>query len=577
MQRELTVPTGTTDLRSMELTLKVAAIETAPTGHRKQPYQVSPCDDPHEPALAQDGNTSHTLLYDEVSDRFRRGILRHCDHISCHHVSCCATTLGDQIELGHDAQNAPLVIDDRNSRNTVRDQRLGDLIEGRVRMDSDDIGRHDLSGIHRVDRITHKEPRFPPTPVPALASYHSTGNHTRSVFYTLSWADSVVGGAAVERADFVIIGAGIMGCSVAYHLAERRAGRIVVLERDEIARGATADAAGGIRLQFSTETNIRLSLLSFEYWEHFTERFGVDIGLHQYGYLFLLTRPEDVSAFRASLALQTSLGVPARWVEPQEIAELQPAVRTDDLLGGTFCPRDGWCDPYTATMGFATAARELGVEFREHCPVTGFRIVGDRLQAVLTPEGEIACGTAIICAGPYTGEVGKLAGLELPVVPYRRMSFVTEPFELVPKTVPMTIEFESSLYFHPEGEGFLFGMSNPNEPPGFHKTVDPEWMTRTVEALCRRAPVFEQARIRRGWAGFYEVTPDANPLIGRIEEIDGLAVAAGFSGHGFMHGPAVGRCMAELLLDGVATSVDIRAFSPARFRQGQLIQERNVI
>jgi sarcosine oxidase subunit beta len=157
------------------------------------------------------------------------------------------------------------------------------------------------------------------------------------------------------------------------------------------------------------------------------------------------------------------------------------------------------------------------------------------------------------------------------------MSFVTEPFDLVPKTVPMTIEFESSLYFHPEGDGFLFGMSNPDEPPGFNKTVDPEWMARTVKALCRRAPVFEHARIRRGWAGFYEVTPDDNPLLGWVDGVEGLAVAAGFSGHGFMHGPAVGRCMAELLLEGAARSVDISPFDPGRFRRGRLIQEQNVI
>ncbi len=381
----------------------------------------------------------------------------------------------------------------------------------------------------------------------------------------------------MESADFVIVGAGIIGCSVAYHLAERRAGRIVVLERDQIGRGATADAAGGIRLQFSTETNIRLSLLSFEYWEHFPERFGTDIGLHQHGYLFLLTRPDEVVRFREALALQQALGVPARWVEPTEIAALQPAVRTDDLVGGTYCPRDGWCDPYSATMGFANAARALGVTFHEERPVTGFDISHGRVRAVRTATGSISCGTVVLCTGPYTGEVGTLAGLQLPVAPVRRMSFVTDRFDLVPKTVPMTIEFTTSLYFHPEGEGFLFGMSNPDEPPGFDKTIDPVWMEKTVEALCRRAPIFEQARIRRGWAGFYEVTPDNNPLIGWVDEIEGLAVAAGFSGHGFMHGPAVGRCVAELLLDGEIRSVDLRAFAPSRFRQGQLVHEQHVI
>lgn len=381
----------------------------------------------------------------------------------------------------------------------------------------------------------------------------------------------------VETADIIIVGAGIMGCSVAYHLAERRAGRILVLEQDEIARGSTADAAGGIRLQFSTEPNIRLSLLSFEYWENFRDRIGMDLRLHQHGYLFLVMTEQEEGVFRKNLLLQQALGVPSRWVTPEEIATLQPAVRTDDLRGGTFCPRDGWCDPYTATIGFAQAAQRLGADFREHCPVIGFTIDKGRVRAVQTPAGTIACQLVILCTGPFTNQVGRLAGVELPVQPYRRMSFVTEAFHLVPRSVPMTIEFATSLYVHPEGDGFLFGMSNPNEPPGFNKAVDPEWMALTVEALCRRAPVFEQARIRRGWAGLYEITPDANPLIGWVPGVEGLLVAAGFSGHGFMHGPAVGRCVAELVLDGAAHSVDISPFDPARFIRGLLVQEQAVV
>jgi len=380
-----------------------------------------------------------------------------------------------------------------------------------------------------------------------------------------------------DRADIVVIGAGIMGCSVAYYLAERGAGRVLILERDEIARGSTADAAGGVRLQFSTETNIVLSKMSFDVWEHFEELFGVDINLHQQGYLFLLTRADEVPIFQTNLVLQRAYDIPVRWVSPEEIRELNPAVRVDDVLGGTFCPRDGWCDPYSATMGFAQAARRLGVEIREGAPVTGFETASGHLRAILTPTDRIETNRAVICAGAWTQEVGRMAGVELPVVPYRRMSFVTERFELVPNTIPMTIEFATSLYLHPEGDGFLFGMANPDEPPGFDKRVDDGWMARTVEALCRRAPVFEHARIKRGWAGFYEVTPDHNPLLGPVEEVDGLYVAAGFSGHGFMHGPAVGQCMAELILHGEAQAADISGFAPGRFRAGKLFRELNVI
>lgn len=380
-----------------------------------------------------------------------------------------------------------------------------------------------------------------------------------------------------RTADAVIIGAGIMGCSIAYYLASRGVKDIVVLEQDQIARGATADAAGGIRLQFSTETNIRLAQVSLEVWEHFPELFGTEIGLRQQGYLFLLTTDDEVKTFRANSALQESLGVPVRWLDPAEIGALNPAVRVDDVLGATFCPRDGWADPYSATTGIARAARQLGVEIREETAATGFVIEGGRVRGVRAGDEVISTPLAIICAGPHSRGVGELAGVDIPILPYRRMSFITEPFDAVPATVPMTIEFRSGLYFHPESHGFLFGMANPDDPPGFNKTVDDEWMMRTVEALCARAPAFEEARVMRGWAGFYEITPDDNPLLGWIDEVEGLAVAAGFSGHGFMQGPAVGMCMAELITEGRATTVDISAFAPSRFREGRLAQEHNVI
>lgn len=378
-------------------------------------------------------------------------------------------------------------------------------------------------------------------------------------------------------ADIVIIGAGIMGCSIAYHLAERGAGSIVVLERDLIGRGSTADAAGGIRLQFSTETNIRLSLLSLEYWEHFEERFGQLINFRQQGYLFLLTDEANVEVFQRNLALQQSLGVPARWVTPTEIAELNPAVLLDGLLGGTFCPRDGWADTSASTQGFAQAARRLGVEILEETAVTGIEVQGERVTGVRCGAERIATSLVICCAGPQTGEVGRLAGLELPILPYRRMSFITDFFDGVPSYVPLTIEFERSLYFHPESGGFLFGMSDPNEPPSFNKTVDDEWMFSTVEALIKRAPAFAEASVKNGWAGFYEITPDDNPLLGYVPDVEGFIVAAGFSGHGFMQGPAIGRAISELVLDGAPRILDLSAFRPSRFAEGELAQEHNVI
>jgi sarcosine oxidase subunit beta len=380
-----------------------------------------------------------------------------------------------------------------------------------------------------------------------------------------------------SSADVVIIGAGIMGSAIAHALAERGVTNTVVLEKDAIARGATADAAGGIRQQFSTETNIRLATYSVRIWEQYRERFGIDINLRQQGYLFLLDDPAEEETFRRNLALQQSLGVPARWVTPDEIAEINPHVRLDDVIGGTFCPEDGWCDTYNATIGFAQAARRQGVEFLEETAATGIRVEAGKVTGVDTSAGAIATELAIICAGPHTRSVGSLAGVEIPVDPYRRMSFITEPFDRLPATLPMTIEFSTGLYFHPESHGFLFGMGDRSEPSSFNKTIDEEWMMTTVERLVERASAFEDANILRGWAGFYEVTPDDNPVLGYVEDVAGLAVAAGFSGHGFMQGPAIGACMAELILDGQPTTVDISPFRPSRFSEGVLAQEHNVI
>jgi sarcosine oxidase, subunit beta len=378
-------------------------------------------------------------------------------------------------------------------------------------------------------------------------------------------------------ADAVIVGAGIMGCATAHALAERGLTNVLVLEKDGIGQGATADAAGGIRQQFSTETNIRLATYSVRVWETFRERFDQDIDLHQQGYLFLLTDPVEEPVFRKNLALQQRLGVPARWVTPAEIAAVNPFVLLDDVYGGTFCPEDGWVDTSAATMGFARAARTLGVEIVEETAVTGIRVEAGRVTGVDTPAGAVATPLVVICAGPQTRLVGALAGVDIPVDPYRRMSFITEPFAALPPTLPMTIEFATGLYFHPESGGFLFGMGNREEPSSFDKTVVEDWLIQTVEALIARAPVFAEANVRRGWAGFYEITPDDNPVLGFLGEPEGLAVAAGFSGHGFMQGPAIGVCMAELILDGAARTVDIAAFRPSRFREGALAQEHNII
>ena len=387
----------------------------------------------------------------------------------------------------------------------------------------------------------------------------------------------LTGGEVTGRADIVIVGAGVMGCSIAWSLSQRGAGRIVVLERDKIARGSTAAAAGGVRLQFSTATNIELSAYSMDVWENFENLFGVEIGLRQQGYLLLVTDPSHVPVFQENLRLQQSYDVPAQWLTPDEILELNPVVRVDDVIGATFCPRDGWCDPYSATMGFARAARRHGVEIRQDSEVTGIRREGDRITGVELADEVIEADLVILCTGPHTNQVGATAAVDIPILPYRRMSFTTRPFDDVPSTIPFTVEFARGLYVHPEGPGFLFGMGNPDEPSSLDDTVDEAWMLKTIEALCDRIPAFTTAAVHAGWAGSYEITPDDNPVLGYVGEVEGLIVAAGFSGHGFMQGPAIGQCISELVMDGAARTVDISPFSPGRFKDGRLAQERNVI
>lgn len=378
-------------------------------------------------------------------------------------------------------------------------------------------------------------------------------------------------------AEVIIIGAGIMGCSTAHHLAERGMSDVVVIEKDLIGRGSTADAAGGIRMQFSTRANIELMRISIDYWENFEERFGQFINFRQQGYLFLLTSEDNVAEFKSNLDLQKSMGVPARWVTPEDIAELNPAVNLDGILGGTICPRDGWADTSTSTMGFAQAARRNGVKIVEESAASGIEVVNGRVTGVRVDDQLISAPQVVCTAGAYSGLIGEMAGVDIPVEPVRRMSWVTGPFDAIDPGVPFTIEFERSLYFHPESGGFLFGMSDPDEPPSWNKSVDQEWLVKTVDALVERAPAFANATVRNGWGGLYEVTPDHNPLIGTIDEVEGLSIAAGFSGHGFMQGPAIGLLMAELLTDGEFRSVDLSDFRPSRFTEGDLRREHNVI
>jgi sarcosine oxidase subunit beta len=370
-----------------------------------------------------------------------------------------------------------------------------------------------------------------------------------------------------------------MGASLAYHLASRGQRDVVVFERGEVfGQGATGKCAGGIRHQFGSEINVRLSIESIRMLERFEDELGQAIGLHQCGYLFLLTRPADVSAFQRNVALQHRLGVMTEWLTPDDVQHRLPLLVTDDVLGGTFYGRDGLADPSGVVGGYVGAARRLGARLLTGVEVIGALREGDRVRALKTSQGMVEVDVVVNAAGPFAADVGRLLGLALPITPLRRQMLVTTPLPQVPPDFPFVIEFASGLYFHREGPGILTGQANPNEPPGTDESVDLEWEPIQLAAAVERFPLLAEASRAHHWAGLYEVSPDAHPLIGRLEALDNAYIIGGFSGHGFMHGPIAGKLLAELILDGRTTTLDISALSPSRFERSQQTNvEYNVV
>ncbi|WP_031096206.1 MULTISPECIES: NAD(P)/FAD-dependent oxidoreductase [unclassified Streptomyces] len=378
------------------------------------------------------------------------------------------------------------------------------------------------------------------------------------------------------RAEVVIVGGGVMGTSIAWHLARAGVRDVVLVERDELAAGSTSKAAGGVRAQFSDELNIRLGARSLEAFGRFPEEVGQDIGLHRVGYLFLLSTPGQVASFEAGVRLQNSLGVPSRLLTPEEARRLSPLISTDGLLAAAYSPDDGHCTPEAVVHGYASAARAHGARILRHTEVTGIELRGDTITAVGTTLGRIETGTVICAAGAWSRAVGAMVGVELPVRPLRRQIAVTGPVPGLPPTLPMTIDFTTSLYFHREGPGLLLGMSDPDERPGFATDTHDRWIPRLAEAMRQRAPALLDLPRTGGWAGLYENTPDHNALIGEAPTVSRFLYATGFSGHGFLQGPAVGEVIRDLYL-GRVPFLDISPLSAGRFAADAPRPEANLV
>jgi sarcosine oxidase subunit beta len=375
--------------------------------------------------------------------------------------------------------------------------------------------------------------------------------------------------------EVVVVGGGVIGTSIASHLAEAGVD-VCLLERDQLAGGSTSRAAGGFRAQFSDPLNIAIGLRSIDAFTRFRERPGAEIDLHQVGYLFLLDRDEDVVSFEASIALQNELGVPSRFVDLDEAAELCPIAGLDGVLAATYCALDGHASPEAVVQGYAAAAREHGASVLTGCSVTGIAADDGRIRAVETSLGRIETGTVVCAAGVWSPELARLVGGELPVEPYLREVGFTGPTPGLPERIPLTVDFSSGFYFHREGPGLLFGMADRDQPPGLDEPSDPAWLERVLEVAERRLPSLLDMGLAGGWKGFYEVTPDHNALVGESPVPARFLYATGFSGHGFLQGPAVGEIVRDLVL-GSEPFVDVSPLTADRFTRAASRPERNVI
>jgi sarcosine oxidase subunit beta len=384
-----------------------------------------------------------------------------------------------------------------------------------------------------------------------------------------------------STADVIIIGGGIVGASIAWHLTSAGCRNVVILEREtQPGTGSTGKSMGGVRAQFSLAADIRMSLYSITVFRDFEKQTGHPSGYRPQGYLFVATKPRHLEYLRANHARQVTEGVrDVRLISREEIVAMVPELRSEDILGGSFCGSDGFVDPHSALTGFLKRAAEQGTQLVRGARVIGIDVDGSGVAGVRTPKDAFSSRTVVNAAGPWAREVAALARVQLPVEPLRRMLVPTEPFDRISHAVPMTVDMSTGFHFRPEGLGFLMAWNNPAETPGFKVNVDRGFVEKILALAADRVPVFAKAEVNpsRAWAGLYEVTPDHHPILGPVSGVPGLFLANGFSGHGVMHSPATGRILADLILKGTTELIDARQFDLARFVEGRLVEETLVL
>ena len=383
----------------------------------------------------------------------------------------------------------------------------------------------------------------------------------------------------MRTADVVVVGGGVVGASAAYHLAVGGAGSVLLLERaEQLGTGSTGACAGGFRHQFSSEVNIRLSLVSVPMITGFEQEHGIPLDVSQDGYLFMVRSEASWREFLSAVELQRSLGVEVKVLRPEEASRLIPGIETEGMVGATFGPKDGIADPSGLTLGYATAARRAGAEIRTGIEVHAIEVAGDRVAGVSTANGNVSAPVVVNAAGPWAGALAATAAVDLPLEPIPRQVVVTGPFPEVPRRRTLVIDADTTFYFHREGAGVLMGMGGHDEKPSFDTGVDEPFVAdELLPTALRVFPPLEHADLRHRWAGLYEMTPDRHPILGQAPGVEGFFLANGFSGHGFQHAPVVGKLLAEMIIEGGAHTVDVSSLSLERFSQRPVVPEHHVV
>ena len=398
----------------------------------------------------------------------------------------------------------------------------------------------------------------------------------------------------MKKAEIVVIGGGVVGASVAFHLVQRGAKDVLILEREaEQGRGSTGAATGGIRAQFETEINIRMSLYSLD----FLREWDFDCEYEPKGYLFFATTDEQMEYLRRNVEVQRSYGVrDVEVVDADAISRFVPGINCDDITGGSFGRHDGFINPLAVMRGFTEGALRGGARLQCGVDVIGFRIEDGCVRGVETSDGLIECDAAVLCTGARAAELAKTAGIDLPVAPQRRQIVWARTREALPANMPMVIDIGTGFHFRPArdfraprsaasgpvaaargsdvGRDILFAYPDPAEPSSVCTDFEDSFVDKVYERAKRRAKIlFEAECVREKCrAGLYENTPDHHAILGGCD-VSGLYFANGFSGHGVMHSPATGRALSEIILDGEARFLDVSCLSLSRFERGELLHE----